>query len=149
MGEMGDAPEHQRMDRVHHHQAGYAPGQRKTQANITVQVKGLVGVVPPVLVKELFQRKAGEPFDGGGDRHRAEEKQKLVLPQREQAGQHRRRAKAVHRAPGTVEKAAVDELAGDECVVGHLQAPAQKGVDEEKKECFVHSGRLLSGLSVL
>ena len=52
-------------------------------------------------------------------------------------------------APGTVEKAAVDELAGDECVVGHLQAPAQKGVDEEKKECFVHSGRLLSGLSVL
>ena len=25
MGEMGDAPEHQRMDRVHHHQAGYGP----------------------------------------------------------------------------------------------------------------------------
>ena len=32
-------------------------------------------------------------------------------------------------------------------MVGHLQAPAQKGVDEEKKECFVHSGRLLLDLT--
>ena len=94
-------------------------------------------------MKELFQHKAGEPFQGGGNQKAAQKQQRNAAAQGEQAGQHGGRAKAVHRAPGAVEEPPVDELSRDQGVKGHLQAPAQNGVSEKNKKCLVHSGPLL------
>ena len=58
------------MEQFDHKHAGKTPGDGKTQADVAAEVKGLVGVVPPPLMEQLFQHEAGEPLQGGGEGYR-------------------------------------------------------------------------------
>ena len=66
-----DEQQHRRVEQLDHKDAGKAPGDGEAQADIAAQVEGLVGVVPPPLMEQLLQHKAGEPLQSGGERHRA------------------------------------------------------------------------------
>ena len=131
------------MEQLDHKHAGKAPGDGEAQADVAVEVKGLVGVVPPPLMEQLLQGEAGEPLQGGGEDHRAQKQQGQAARQGGEAGEDDHHAKAVDGADGPVEKAPVDKGSSDQGGVAHLGAPAQEGVDEENPEKTVQHNRLL------
>ena len=65
--DQADEQQHRGVEELDHKQAGKAPGHGKAQADVAAEVEGLVGVVPPPLMEELLQHKAGEPLQGGGE----------------------------------------------------------------------------------
>ena len=126
------------MQQLDHKQAGQPPGNGEAQADIATQVKGLLGVVPPALVKQPLQHKAGQPLQQGGQGHRPKEEQQQVPPQRFQHPQYNDHTEAVDRTDRPVEKAPVDEPPGLEGGITHFRTPPQKGVDKKDPKQMIH-----------
>ena len=121
------------------------PQAREKRRQITVQIKRLVGDSPTRLMEQLFQQKAGDPLQSGGEDHRAHKQEKKVVLERLQTGQDNDGAESVHRAPWAVQKPAVDKFPGDGGGKAYLGTRAQKGVEKEKPEEIVTAWQLLSG----
>ena len=132
VGQKADEQLYRGVQQLDHEQTGKTPGQGEFQTDIAAQVKGLVAVVPPALVKEFFQYKAGQPFQGGSDQHAPHKQQGEALTEGGQQAQHQNRPEAVNGAQRAVEKAPVDEFPRVQRREAHFHTPAQKGINEKE-----------------
>ena len=122
---------------LHHHNGANAPQKGELQADISADVEGEVAVIPPPGVVELVERPAAHQLQYAGQDHAAEIEQQQVVCQRRKGEQHDNHAKAVDGADRAVQKAAVHQLAGGNGGIDDLQAPAQAGVDQEKRQDLI------------
>ena len=125
------------MDDLDHHHGTHAPHQRELKADIAADVEGLVGVVPPAGAVELIQRPSAHQLQGTGQDDAAEIQQQQVIFQRCEEEEHQDHAEAVDGADRAVQEAPVHQLAGGGGGIYHLDAPAQTGVDEEKRKDMI------------
>ena len=119
------------MQHLHRKHAHQAPGQAEFQADVTAQIEFLFGIIPPCGVKQRFQRPAGDQLQRAGQQGAAHEQRQRPIRQRLQRHEHDHHAEAVDGADRPVQKAPVHPFAGAQGAEHHLQAPAQKGVDQK------------------
>ena len=124
----------ERVDQIDDHHAGDAPCQRKLQTDVALDVQRTVGIVPPLVVEQLFEHPAGEKLQHGREHHAAEEQNQQIVLERLQHEQHGQHAEAVDRADRPVDKAAVDEFALPDGLKRDLGTPAEEAVEEEEPQ---------------
>ena len=125
------------MDDLDHHHGTHAPHQRELKADIAADVEGFVGIVPPAGAVELIQRPSAHQLQGTGQDDAAEIQQQQVIFQRCEEEEHQYHAEAIDRADRAVQEAPVHQLAGGGGGIHHFDAPAQTGVDEEKRKDMI------------
>ena len=127
-GDGADELEDHRVHNIDDEHAGRAPDERELKADIALDVEGVLGIVPPLVMEELLHDKADEELQRRGEHHAAEKQQREIFLDRLQHQQHYQHTEAVDRADGAVEKAAVDKDAAAHRCKGDLAAPAEKRI---------------------
>ena len=112
------------------------------QADISADIEGLFGIVPPPHVKELIQGPAAEKLDGGGEDHAAEKEHQPVFcvhicRDGIKHRKYRQHAEPVDGADRAVEKPPVDHFSQGQGMIGYLHAPSQDGIGDEKPKYLI------------
>ncbi|MPN29310.1 hypothetical protein SDC9_176762 [bioreactor metagenome] len=127
------------VNHLDHHHDQQPPQQRKRQADIPAQVERFIAIIPPLGVKQLFQRIPGTQLQRAGQQCAAHKKQCQMVLYRPQHAQHDQHAKPVNRAHRAIQKTSVDQLAGIDGAEDHLTAPAQHRINGKKPKQLVQA----------
>ena len=135
VGQQAIKGKQQRVAPFHRHNAQHAPQGRGPQADVAVQVKRHIAVVPPAGVAGALQNVAGHPLDDGGV-HGAEDGQKepAVIAEVPQSKADEVGTDAVQNAQRPIEDAAVLIPAPGHGGVKDLPYPAKEGVGKKQKQ---------------
>ena len=119
------------MNELYDKYAGKSPEERKLQTDISLDVERYVRIIPPLLMKEAFERPARREFKRRCEQHRSDEKYENVVLNRIQNTHHDKHAEPVYRADRTCKEPAVHEFAVAQCGKNHLAAPSDKRIHYE------------------
>ena len=109
-------------------QTGQPPEQRKFQTDISLDIERKRGIIPPFLVKQLFQQKPGEIFKQRRDQNGADKQQQEIFVKRLQKLCRGQYAESVDRTDRTVQETAVHEFPAVYTGKNDFRTPSEKAV---------------------
>ena len=125
------------MKEVNQQQGETAPGDGHRQADVPVDVQGLVRVIPIAHVEESFHHRAGDVFQHSGPHHAQQKDQGRPAPGGQGKQKDHDRPRAIDGQPGAVEKPSVDPLAAFQGNIAGFPDPAQHTIEEKEQDPLV------------
>ena len=120
-----------RMYDIHNKCTGKTPVNREFQTHISLDVKGKIAVIPPFVVKHLFQQKSGNEFQYGCKEKRSDKKYNQIFFQRRKSSNYDYNSTSVDWTIWSIQKSTVYKFSGVQCGVPDLRAPSDKRINNK------------------
>ena len=122
------------MEKAHQKDGEKSPGNGTGQADVSVELKAVLGIIPVPYFEEGLHGRAGDIFQCRGGKHAEQPYQIQVVLHRQCGKQNDDGAKSIDRQQGTVQKAPVDPAALAHGYITRFPDPAAKAVKEEQQD---------------